>query len=73
MADICLDVSVLAPPEPMERILDALDGMRAPDRLAVLIDREPHPLLRLLNRNNYRYAIEHRPDGKYDLLIWPAA
>ncbi len=73
MNDICLDVCALAPPEPMERILDALDGMRAPDRLAVLIDREPHPLLRLLIRNHHRFAIDQRSDGKFDLLIWPAA
>lgn len=73
MTDIALDVCALMPPEPMERILAALDGVAAPDRLAVLIDREPHPLLRLLTRSNHRYAISERADGRYDLLIWPAA
>lgn len=70
--DIALDVSALEPPEPMERILDALTVLAPQARLQVLIDREPHPLYRILQRNGYRHSIELRPDARYDLLVWRA-
>jgi uncharacterized protein (DUF2249 family) len=65
-----LNVCSLEPPEPMERILDALDKLDDGARLDVLIDREPRPLFGILERNGYRYAISQRPDHLYDLQIW---
>ena len=72
MSDIVLDVCGLDPPEPMERILDALDQLANGTRLAVLIEREPHPLLIRLARHGYHHQIGARADGRYDLVIWRA-
>lgn len=47
-----LDVSDLEPPEPMERILDALDEMPAEDCLRVRHRREPYPLYNNLIEDN---------------------
>lgn len=64
-----LDVSGLLPPEPMEQILEALATL-APDRaLQVLIDREPFPLYRVLERHGYRHLLAPRDDGRFDLSI----
>lgn len=64
-----VDVSGLLPPEPMERILEAL-SLLAPDAaLQVLIDREPFPLYRVLERHDYRYRLTPREDGRFDLRI----
>lgn len=73
MQEISIDVCALAPPEPMERVLDALAAMAPLRRLAVLIEREPLPLYRILERHGYRHCITPRPDRRYDLLIWRPA
>ncbi|MDC8757043.1 DUF2249 domain-containing protein [Janthinobacterium fluminis] len=73
MQEIPLDVCGLEPPGPMEQILAALGAMAPQDRLAVLIERDPLPLYRILDRHGYHHRIAQRPDRRYDLLIWRAA
>jgi uncharacterized protein (DUF2249 family) len=70
--EIELNVCALEAPEPLERVLDALSELDPKDRLAVLIEREPHPLYRILDRHGYRHCITERPDQLYELLIWHA-
>lgn len=70
MQEIPLNVCELEPPEPMERVLDALATLEPTQRLAVRIDREPRPLYRILDNHGYSHSIALRPDQKYDLLIW---
>lgn len=64
-----IDVCGLPPPEPMERILDALRALRPDESLQVHIHREPFPLYRLLEREGYVWATSARGDGTYDLTI----
>ncbi|MGE5651763.1 DUF2249 domain-containing protein [Noviherbaspirillum sp. UKPF54] len=68
--EIALDVCWLEPPEPMERILDALSTMPPDKRLRVLIHREPIPLYRILGNNGYAYRTQSRDDHLYEILIW---
>ncbi|HEU4853371.1 MAG TPA: DUF2249 domain-containing protein [Telluria sp.] len=72
-AEITLDVCGLMPPEPMERVLEALADLRPGQRLRMLIDREPRPLYRILERNECRYDAVLRDDGLFDILITPSA
>lgn len=67
---IKLDVCGLEPPEPMERVLDALSTLAAGDRLCMLIDREPRPLYPILERNNFGYETKARVDYLFEILIW---
>jgi len=67
--EILLDVRGLMPPEPMERVLDALDQLGAGQRLRMLIDREPRPLYRILERNGYRYRATMDDTGLYQIVI----
>ena len=64
-----LDLRGLEPPEPLERILDALAGMRADDCLRVLLPHEPFPLYALLRPMGYRWRVDGRV-GCCELLIW---
>lgn len=67
-----LDVSALQPPEPLERILDALADLPAGDWLRVRHHREPHPLYGMLRNMDYHWhTISHGPDD-FEILIWPA-
>lgn len=64
-----LDVRWLEPPEPMARIVGALETMPAGDRLEVLIHREPHPLYRILERDGWRWRSEPAEHGCFRLTI----
>jgi uncharacterized protein (DUF2249 family) len=68
--EIKLDVCGLAPPEPLERVLDALLTLRSGQRLCMLIDREPHPLYPILERNGFVHQTRIRPDRLVEILIW---
>ena len=67
--ELFLDLRGLFPPEPMERVLDALAGLLAGQQLRMLIEREPHPLYRILERNNYRYSSSEPEPGLYQIVI----
>ena len=68
-----LDVRGLEPPEPLERIVAALDALSPGGCVLVKIDRRPMPLYRMLERNGYLY--EERPgrDSVFEIEIRPSA
>lgn len=68
-AEVLLDLRGLMPPEPMERVLDALAGLLAGQQIRMLIEREPHPLFRILERNNYSYRSTEPEPGLYQVVI----
>lgn len=65
-----LDVRSLEPPEPFERVMDALDRLGAGDRLKVIIDRRPTPLFRVLERNGFAYREAPGTDALLEITIW---
>lgn len=65
-----LDVRGLEPPEPLERVLDALADLPADDRLRVRVRREPFPLYDLLRRMGYAWSGTPTADS-FEVLIWP--
>ncbi|MBC7684577.1 MAG: DUF2249 domain-containing protein [Bdellovibrionales bacterium] len=67
--EVFLDLRGSFPPEPMERVLDALAGLLAGQQIRLLIEREPHPLFRILEKNNYRYSSTEPEPGLYQILI----
>lgn len=63
-----MDLRGLQPPEPIVRILEALErGPGAP--LRAILPHEPVPLYALLRERGFRCAGETRADGGYELLI----
>jgi len=68
--EITLDVCGLEPPEPLEKVLSALNTLERGCRLRMLIDREPLPLYDLLTRRGFRYQVDLRPDGRREIRIW---
>lgn len=68
--DLILDVCGLEPPEPLERVLEALSSLKPGQRLRVIIPREPFPLFRILERNGYAWQSSCREDYLYEVLIW---
>jgi TusA-related sulfurtransferase len=70
---LTLDTRNMAPPEPLERVRAAIDGFEPGDRLKVLIDFEPLPLYRILDRNGLRHRAERGAEGHYEIAIWMQA
>ena len=64
-----IDARWLAPPEPMELTLAALDDLGDGDELILLIHREPRPLYDVLRRNGYRHRVEMREDASFAIHI----
>lgn len=69
-AAIVVDARGLEPPEPMERVLTALDKLPRGERLLMLIHIEPRPLFRVLERNQFAYRCELKPEGHFEVTIW---
>lgn len=69
---VIVDARWLEPPEPMVRVLDALDTLQRGERLLMLIHVEPRPLFRILERDHFSYRCELVEAGHFEVTIWHA-
>lgn len=67
---VTLDVRGMEPPEPMVRVLEMIDGFGERDRLKLVIDCTPSPLLRILERNGYDYDMVPGRESVHEITIW---
>jgi uncharacterized protein (DUF2249 family) len=65
-----LDVSDLEPPEPLERVLAALDELGDGEFLHMLHRREPFLLYPELERRGFRYLTFLDRDHECEVFIW---
>lgn len=65
-----LDVRDLPPPEPLERVLDALPGLKSGDVLCMLHVREPFPLYGMLRDMGFAHAVHRTSRAPFEIRIW---
>lgn len=65
-----LDVSMLEPPEPMERVLAAVDELKRGDYLHLLHRREPFPLYPILEEMGFAYVTRPGHITAYEVFVW---
>lgn len=65
-----LDVRDLMPPEPMHRVLIALDELGSDEQLRVVHHREPFPLYAMLRERGFSHRTTQLADGCFEILIW---
>lgn len=65
-----LDVSGLGPPEPMERILEALEALREGDLLHVSHRREPFPLYAIIQQDGFSWKCIEESPARFQIYIW---
>ena len=70
MTERIVDARWLAPPEPMELTLAALEVLGPGEHLRLLIHREPCMLFPILDEWGYGYQTQANDDGSYEILIW---
>jgi uncharacterized protein (DUF2249 family) len=66
---IVLDARDWEPPRPFEEVLNALCGLQPGERIRLIIDREPLPLYKVLERNGYAWFTMVRDDGAFEVDI----
>lgn len=71
--EIVVDVRWLEPPEPLERVLAALDRRTPHQRVRMLLHREPHPLYDILRQRGLAHSTRPLPDGCFEILIYVPA
>lgn len=65
-----IDARDLAPPEPFERVMEALCDLEPGGDILLILNREPFPLYRVLERNGYAWRTTPHPDGRFEILIF---
>ena len=68
--DITLDVRGMEPPEPLERVLETIGDFVPGDQLKLIIDCEPHPLYRILDKNGFAHRTEPGVVSQREITIW---
>lgn len=71
--EILVDARGLEPPEPLEKVMQALALLRPGQSVRLLLHREPFPLYPLLAERGYGHATRMEADGSYVILIHPAS
>ena len=67
--EICIDARDLEPPEPLERVLQALALLRPGQSIRLLLPREPFPLYPILAARGYAHVTHMDADGGYVIRI----
>ena len=68
-----LDARGWEPPEPMVRVLKALDDLPRGSKIVVLLDCEPRPLFRILKISGFDCRSRLVPEGHFEVTIWHAS
>jgi len=66
---IRIDARGLEPPEPFERVMEALCELEPGGEILLILSREPAPLYRVLERNGYSWDTNWFDDGRCEILI----
>ena len=69
MSSAVIDARYLMPPEPMERVLEALPHLERGQSLTLLLHREPFPLYTLLTAREFAWVTTLGEDGTYRIVI----
>ena len=69
MSGRVVDARGREPPEPFERAMEGLMALGKDEEMLLILDRMPHPLLRILDRDGYRHAEALRDDGAVEIRI----
>ena len=66
---IVIDARGWEPPRPFEATMEALYDLKPGELLRLIVDREPLPLYRALNRNGYAFFATAQPNGSFEIDI----
>lgn len=65
-----LDVRFLEPPQPLERVIQALGVLRYGDSIRMVHRREPCLLFPILQRDGFAFKSRVVADDHFEIVIW---
>ena len=65
-----VDVSDLEPPEPLERVLEAVERLARGDFVRMLHRREPMLLYPILAERDFAWSTRRGTRSEFEVLIW---
>ena len=65
-----IDCRELEHPEPMERVLEAVETLDGNKAILMVHRREPFPLYQILEERNCSHETKTAEDGTVQVLIW---
>jgi len=68
--EVTVDVSELEPPEPLYRVLGALEELKPGQFVRMLHRMEPVPLYRILDDDGFDHLTQLGDDVAFEILIW---
>ena len=68
--ELILNVSELEPPEPLERVLDAIETLQSGQYVRMLHNREPYPLYAILEDTGFKYRVCEGQETIFEIFIW---
>lgn len=68
-----IDARGWQPPQPMMKVLEAIDRLPRKQEIVLLVHCEPRPLFRILKNNGFDYRCRFDPAGHFEIRIWHAA
>jgi tRNA 2-thiouridine synthesizing protein A len=71
--EILVDARWLEPPEPMEKVMQAVERLLPRQSIRLLLHREPYPLYVILENRGYCHTSRLQPDGTYEIHIMDAS
>ena len=64
-----IDARDLEPPEPFERVMEAISVLEPGGQVMLILNREPFPLYRVLQLNGHQHKTTAFPDGRFEIVI----
>ncbi|OFZ91435.1 MAG: hypothetical protein A2V78_12770 [Betaproteobacteria bacterium RBG_16_64_18] len=64
-----IDGREMEPPEPFERVMEAISVLQPGGRIMLILNREPLPLYRALKLNGFQCQATSFPDGRFEIVI----
>lgn len=65
-----LNVSGLEPPEPLEKVLEAIDTHAPGQYIRMLHNREPFPLYDMLGNIGFKHLTRLGQETSFEIFIW---
>lgn len=68
--ECCCDVQDFPAPEPMQRVLEALETLQPGEYVRMMHRMEPAPLYAVLRDMNYLYEVQLEGEAPFELMIY---
>ncbi len=67
---LTIDCRELQPPEPLVKVMEAVNKLKSDQAIKMLHRHEPCSLFQKLEQKDLKYQVQKHDDGSVEILIW---